>query len=200
MTIKLGLTGGIGSGKSTVAQILQQWGATVIDADAVSKQTTAAGGIAMPAIAGEFGSALVAADGSLHRDAMRALVFNEPAAKARLEAIIHPLIGQEIERLTQRAIAARSALLVLDIPLLVESTRWRPRVDWVMVVDCAPETQISRVVQRSGWSREQTQQVILSQAKRLHRLCAADIVICNDGISLAQLDLQVRDCAHRFGL
>jgi dephospho-CoA kinase len=200
MSIKLGLTGGIGSGKSTVAQILQGCGASVIDADAVSRQTTASGGVAMPAIELEFGRALVAVDGSLDRDAMRALVFNDPAAKARLEALLHPLIAQEIERLTRGAVAAGSTLIVFDIPLLVESRRWRPQLDWVLVVDCGSQTQISRVMQRSGWSREQTQQVVQAQASRALRLSAADIVICNDAIDLAQLDSQVRECAHRFGL
>jgi dephospho-CoA kinase len=200
MSIKLGLTGGIGSGKSTVAQILQGCGACVIDADAVSRQTTASGGVAMPAIEREFGRTLLAPDGSLRRDAMRALVFSEPAAKARLEALLHPLIAQEIERLTRSAVASACALIVFDVPLLVESRRWRPQLDLVMVVDSENETQISRVIQRSGWSREQTQQVIRSQATRVLRLSAADIVICNDAIDLAQLDLQVRECAHRFGL
>jgi dephospho-CoA kinase len=200
MTIQLGLTGGIGSGKSSAANILQNCGATVIDADALSRQTTAIGGAAMPAIEREFGSAMVAADGSLNRDAMRALVFSDPAAKARLEAIIHPLIAHETERLTQRALASASALIVFDIPLLVESSRWRPQLDLVMVVDCEVETQISRVMQRSGWSREQTLQIIQAQATRAQRLCAADIVVCNEGIDLHQLDLQVRECARRFGL
>jgi dephospho-CoA kinase len=200
MTIQLGLTGGIGSGKSTVAKIFAHCGATVIDADAVSKQTTAAGGAAIPAIEREFGPELVTADGSLHRDAMRTLIFNEPDAKAKLEAIIHPLVGQEIEHLTQRALAAASALIVFDIPLLVESSRWRPQLDLVMVVDCEVGTQISRVMQRSGWSREQTQQVVQAQATREQRLCAADIVICNEAIDLHQLDLQVQECARRFGL
>ncbi len=200
MSIKLGLTGGIGSGKSTVAQILQSCGARLIDADAVSRQATAPGGVAIPAIEQEFGNALVAADGGLRRDAMRALVFSDPAAKTRLEALLHPLIAREITRLAHSALTTDSALIVYDIPLLVESSRWRPQLDLVMVVDCEPETQISRVTQRSGWSREQAMQVIQAQASRVLRLCAADIVIYNDAQSLAQLDLQVQECARRFGL
>ncbi len=200
MMIKLGLTGGIGSGKSTVASILVRCGATLIDADAVSRQTTATSGAAMPAIAHEFGTALVAPDGSLDRDAMRALVFGDPAAKARLEAIVHPLVAQEIQRLTQLALSVACRLLVFDIPLLAESTRWRPQLDLVLVVDCSAEIQIQRVMQRSGWAREQTEQVISAQATRAQRLRAADIVICNEALAIAQLEWEVRDCAHRFGL
>jgi dephospho-CoA kinase len=200
MTIKLGLTGGIGSGKSTVAAILMHCGATIIDADAVSRQTTAISGAAMPAIAREFGTALVAPDGSLDRTAMRALVFGDPAAKTRLEAIIHPLVAQEIQRLSQLALSAACPLLVFDIPLLAESTRWRPQLDLVMVVDCSTETQIQRVMRRSGWTREQTEQVISAQATRAQRLSVADIVICNEAIAIPQLELEVRNCAHRFGL
>ncbi len=200
MTIKLGLTGGIGSGKSTVAAILSQLGATLIDADAASRQTTAASGTAMPAIAREFGAALVATDGSLNRDAMRALVLSDPAAKKKLEAIIHPLVSQEIQRLTQLALSVASPLLVLDIPLLVESSRWRPQLDLILVVDCSAEAQIQRVMQRSGWTHQQTEQVIRTQAPRTLRLCAADLVIFNEAITIPQLELKVRDCAHRFGL
>jgi dephospho-CoA kinase len=200
MTIKLGLTGGIGSGKSTVASMLLRCGATVIDADAVSRQTTATSGAAMPAIAREFGAALVASDGSLNRDAMRTLVFNDPAAKACLESIIHPLVGQEIQRLTQLALTTGSPLLVFDIPLLVESSRWRPQLDLVMVVDCSAEIQIQRVMQRSGLMREQIEQVIHAQATRAQRLSAADIVICNEAIDIPQLEWRVRECARRFGL
>jgi dephospho-CoA kinase len=200
MTIKLGLTGGIGSGKSTVAAILMHCGATIIDADAVSRQTTAISSAAMPAIAREFGTGLVAPDGSLDRTAMRALVFGDPAAKTRLEAIIHPLVAQEIQRLAQLALLAACPLLVFDIPLLAESTRWRPQLDLVMVVDCSTETQIQRVMRRSGWTREQTEQVISAQATRAQRLSVADIVICNEAIAIPQLELEVRNCAHRFGL
>jgi dephospho-CoA kinase len=200
MALKLGLTGAIGSGKSTVAAILSRLGATVLDADAVSRQASAAGGAAIPAIAQTFGAGFIAADGSLQRDAMRALVFTDPSAKARLEAIIHPIVGQEMALLEQQAIASACPLLVFDIPLLVESPRWRPRLDLVMVVDCELETQIQRVMQRSGWSREQVQQVVTAQASRALRLSAADVVIYNDGIDIHTLERQVQQWAHRFGL
>ncbi len=200
MPLKLGLTGGIGGGKSTVAAILSGLGATVLDADAVSRQASAAGGAAIPAIAQTFGAGFIAADGSLDRDAMRALVFTDPGAKARLEAIIHPIVGQEMGRLEQQALAADCTLLVFDIPLLVESSRWRSRLDLVMVVDCEMETQIQRVMHRSGWRREQVQQAVTAQASRTLRLSAADVVIFNEGIDIHALEQLVRQWAHRFGL
>jgi dephospho-CoA kinase len=199
MMTRLGLTGGIGSGKSTVASMLARSGATVIDADAVSRHTTAANGAAMPAIAREFGASFIASDGGLDRDTMRQHIFNQPAAKTQLEAIIHPLVGQEIQRLTQFAIASGSTLIVFDIPLLVESAHWRPRLDQVMVVDCDIETQIQRVLKRSGWPRAQVLQVIAAQASRFHRLSAADMVIFNQGLDFAALELQVRQFMRQMG-
>jgi dephospho-CoA kinase len=200
MTIRLGLTGGIGSGKSTVGSMLAQLGAAVIDADALSRQASAAGGSAMPALEREFGASFIADDGGLNREVMRQQIFTEPAAKARLEAIIHPIVGQEIHRLDQLAMASGSRLIVFDIPLLVESSRRRPQLDWVLVVDCQPETQIQRVMQRSGWPREQVQQAIAAQATRILRLAAADIVICNEGLSFEALRQLVQQCARQFGL
>ncbi len=200
MTLKLGLTGGIGSGKSTVASMLGHLGATVLDADAISRQTSAVGGAAIPAISQVFGADFIGLDGSLNRDAMRNLIFTDPGAKTQLEAIIHPLVGLEMGRLEQQALASGCPLLVLDIPLLVESSRWRPRLDLVLVVDCESETQIRRVMQRSAWSRAQVQQAVLAQASRQLRLSAADVVICNDGIDIPALELQVQQWARRFGL
>jgi dephospho-CoA kinase len=200
MTLKLGLTGGIGSGKSTVATMLSRLGATVLDADAMSRQASAAGGAAIPAIAQIFGTEFISADGSLNRDAMRSLIFSNPDTKAKLEAIIHPIVGQKMSLLEQQAIASGQPWLVFDIPLLVESPHWRPRLDLVMVVDCEMETQIQRVMQRSGWSREQVQQVVTAQAGRALRLSAADVVIYNEGIDIHTLEQQVEQWAHRFGL
>jgi dephospho-CoA kinase len=208
MSIKLGLTGGIGSGKSTVADMFQRLGATVIDADAVSRRASATGGAAMPAIEREFGASFIAADGGLRRDTMRALVFSDATAKSRLEAIIHPIVGQEIRRLERLAVAAGCALLVFDIPLLVESAHWRPRLDLVLVVDCEPETQIQRVLhrdslrtnQQTGWHRDQVLAAIAAQASRTQRLMAADIVICNEGLGLEALAKEVAQCAHDLGL
>ena len=138
---QVGLTGGIGSGKSTVATLLARWGAAIIDADAIARQLTAPGGLAMPAIAQQFGTEFVTADRALDRDRMRALAFSDPGAKLRLEAIIHPLVGAESARQVQAAVAGGSRCIVFDIPLLVESGRWRSQLDQVVVVDCAVATQ-----------------------------------------------------------
>ena len=187
-TLRIGLTGGIGSGKSTVSQMLHDRGAAVIDADAIARSVTAAQGAAMPAIAQTFGVDFMTSDGALDRERMRAHVFGNPEAKQTLEAIIHPLVAKETQRQAQEAIANGHHTLVFDVPLLVESgTRWRAQVDRVLVVDCLEETQIQRVMARNGWSREAVQAVITAQASRAQKLAAADWVIDNDGISLEAL-------------
>lgn len=200
MTMRVGLTGGIGSGKSTVLQTLAQLGAAVIDADAISRATTAAGGAAIAAIAQRFGSDFITADGALDRDRMRELAYADPQARTRLEDIIHPLVGQESARLVQGALDAGVPCIVFDIPLLVESGRWRAQVDRVLVVDCAPETQVERVVARSGLQPQAIRAIMAAQAPRALRLAAADIVICNDGISLDRLRDNVVQAASSFGL
>ncbi len=199
---QLGLTGGIGSGKSTVADLLAQRGAAIIDADAISRSTTATGGSALPAIGQAFGPALIGPDGALDRAAMRALVFEDDAQRQRLEAIIHPLVAQETERQARRAQADGRALIVYDVPLLVESgARWRARVDRVLVVDCDAATQIERVQRRNGLPLEQIERIVNAQALRAHRLAAADIVIANGaGVSLARLQQQVTDWLDRLRL
>jgi len=196
-TCRLGLTGGIGSGKSTVARMLHEKGATVIDADAIARACTLAGGAAMPAIAACFGSSFVAADGSLDRDRMRTHAFADPQARSRLEAIIHPLVGQEVAR---QAVASQSACTVFDLPLLVDSPRWRAQLDWVLVVDCEPETQIRRVMARNGWERTVVEAVLTQQSTRAQRLAAADAVLFNDGLDLPSLRHGVYRLARRFGL
>ena len=198
--LRLGLTGGIGSGKSTVAQLLVAAGAALMDADAIARSVTAAGGAAIPAIRDAFGDALLTPQGALDRDRMRALAFTDPSAKQRLESIVHPLVGLETSRLAQQALDGGCRLLVFDIPLLVESGRWRQQVDRVLVIDCEPATQISRVVARSGLTAEAVQAIIAAQAPRPLRLAAADCVICNDGIKLDELERQTRLLAQRFGL
>ena len=202
MPIQLGLTGGIGSGKTTVGAMLAERGAAVIDADAISRATTAAGGSALPAIAAEFGAALIGADGALDRAAMRDLVYRDATARQRLEAIIHPLVGQETDRQAQQALSEGRPLLVFDVPLLVESgPRWRARVDRVLVVDCPPEVQIERVVARSGLPRAQIEQILAAQATRAQRLAAADLVVFNgEGVTLRELRTAVQELAARFGL
>lgn len=186
--LRLGLTGGIGSGKSTVAQMLAGLGACVIDADAISRRLTEAQGAAMPAIAAQFGAEFVNTQGALDRDRMRAHVFARASAKAELEAIIHPLVAQEINTQAQAAAAQGFSTLVFDIPLLVESgRRWREQIDRVLVIDCLVETQIQRVMARSHLPREAVEKVIAAQATRNQRLHAADWVIENDQVSLAEL-------------
>lgn len=190
--LRIGLTGGIGSGKSTVAQLLQARGAAVIDADAIARNVTAAHGAAMPAITRTFGAEFITPDGALDRERMRAHVFSQPAAKQALEAIIHPLVSQETQQQAQAAISKGHRTLVFDVPLLVEAgERWRPQVDRILVVDCLEETQIQRVIARNGLSREAVQRIISAQASRVQKLAAADWVIYNDGISLDTLENQV---------
>jgi len=199
--LRLGLTGGIGSGKSTVASIMASAGAAVMDADAISRSLTMPGGRAIPAILAEFGEQLIAPDGAMNRDAMRALVFSNPESKRQLEAIIHPLVGQVLQEESIAAIAAGHACLVYDVPLLVESgERWRRQVDLVCVVDCEVETQIQRVMSRNQLGRTEIERIISQQASRQQRLGCADAVIFNEGIDLANLKQLVHEMMARFGL
>lgn len=198
----LGLTGGIGSGKSTVAQMLAVQGAAIIDADAISRATTAAGGAALPTIAQQLGAHLIAPDGALDRTAMRALVFDDTDARQRLEAIIHPLVAQETDRQARLALDAGRRLLVFDVPLLVESgARWRAKVDRVLVIDCDSATQIGRVMARNALPRDQVEQIVAAQASRAQRLAAADLVIFNGaGVTQDALRAQAARLAQTFGL
>jgi dephospho-CoA kinase len=199
--LRLGLTGGIGSGKSTVASIMASAGAAVMDADAISRALTLPGGRAIPAILAEFGEQLIAPDGAMDREAMRALVFSNPESKRQLEAIIHPLVGQILQEESVAAIAAGHACLVYDVPLLVESgERWRRQVDWICVVDCEVATQIQRVMSRNQLSRTEIERIISQQATRQQRLNCADAVIFNEGIDLASLKQLVHEMMARFGL
>ena len=206
--LRLGLTGGIGSGKSTVAQMLAGHGATLIDADAISRATTAAGGAAIEQIAAQFGFDAINADGAMNRNVMRQKVFDDPAVRKQLETIIHPLVSQESARQAELAGQAGSAWVVFDIPLLVESKRWRQQLDKVLVVDCEEATQISRVMARettnsdnnNGWTQTAVEKVMAQQASRAQRRAAADWVIYNDGLSLARLAGQVQKIADRITL
>ncbi len=197
---RIGLTGGIGSGKSTVLQMLAGLGAATVDADAVSRSVTAPGGAAIPALRERFGPAFIAADGSLDRTRMREHAFQDPAARADLEAIIHPLVGAAIREQEQLALAQARPCLVYDIPLLVESAHWRRSLDRVAVVDCRPETQVARVMARSALPEAQVRAILAAQASRAQRLAAADIVICNEGLTLDELKQEVRQAAMSFGL
>lgn len=199
--VRLGLTGGIGSGKSTVAALLVEFGATLIDADAISRASTAAGGSAIEAVRAAFGDEFITTDQAMDRDRMRARIFADPTARAQLEAIIHPIVRAEID---QQLAALPRGVAVLDLPLLAESSAWRERCDLIWVVDCAPETQIRRVMQRNGWPRSQVEAVLAAQASREQRLAIADCVIDNEGVTLAELGAQVRQqwqqLSQRFGL
>lgn len=187
MSYLVGLTGGIGSGKSAAGNLFAAHGIAVIDTDAVAHELTAPGGAAMPAIRAAFGDAVVNADGALDRAAMRAIVFADPSARKRLEAILHPAIRVESER---RVAGADSPYAILMVPLLVESGSYRERVNRVAVVDCREETQIARVMQRNGLARDEVERIIAAQATREQRLAAADDVIDNDG-ELAALAPQI---------
>ena len=195
--LRLGLTGGIGSGKSTVARLLHAHGATVIDADHIARMCTQPGGAAMPEVRRHFGEAFVTADGAMDRDRMRGHVFAHPEARRVLESIIHPLVHEELERQVE---ASPSDCVVFDVPLLVESGRWRPRLDRVLVVDCGHETQITRVMARNGWPRQQVESIMAQQSPRAKRLASADLVIWNDGIDQPGLQSVVLGVAQRLGL
>ncbi len=197
---RIGLTGGIGSGKSTVSSLLNQFGAAIIDADAVSRNLTLSGGLAIEPIRAAFGSAYITGVGALNREKMRNLIYAEPVARQQLESIIHPLVGQETAKQAAAATKSGYKVIVFDIPLLVESKKWRANLDLIVVVDCVPAIQIARVVARSGLTDAEVQSIIASQASRETRLQAADLVVCNAHISLAQLADEVTQMLPRFGL
>ena len=194
--LRIGLTGGIGSGKSTVAALLVQHGALLVDTDAIARELTLPGGAAIESIRAAFGPTFIDPGGALDRSRMRELAFSDATAKRRLEAILHPLIGSETER---RFDAAASPVVVFDVPLLVESgARWRRMVDAVLVVDCPENTQIARVIQRAGWTHESAAAVVAQQASRAARRACADAVIYNPGISLEQLAAEVAALWQRW--
>ncbi len=199
--LRLGLTGGIGSGKSTVGSMLQALGAGMVDADQIARELTAPQGAAIEAIRAAFGSQFIDAGGALDRARMRELAFTRPEARAQLEAIVHPLVTLHCDLQARRAVDQGHPLIVFDIPLLVESGRWARRLDAVLVVDCCAETQIERVMRRSALAREVVQGILASQASRPARRAVADAVITNDrDCSLEQLRSQVGQLARLFGL
>ena len=188
MRLVVGLTGGIGSGKSAAAEEFGRLGATVVDTDAIAHELTQPGGAAMPEVTRAFGVEYVDARGALDRARMRALAFRDPAARRRLEALLHPLIRAESER---RVAAASGAYVVHVVPLLVGSRDYRQRVSRVLVVDCPEDMQMARVRQRSSLPDDDILRIIRSQVPRAERLAAADDVIDNSG-SLDALHKQVR--------
>lgn len=172
----VGLTGGIGSGKSTVAELFSALGVPVIDTDVIARQLTAPGGEALDDIRMAFGAALLQADGGLDRAAMRRLVFSDVAARSRLEAILHPRIRNAVQ---QARAALEAPYVLVVIPLLVETGAYRDTLDRVLVVDCPETLQIARVMARSGLAREEVEAILAAQATRAQRLAAADDVIDN---------------------
>lgn len=186
--LSLGLTGGIGSGKSTVAAMLVGHGAVLVDTDAIARTITGPSGAAMPEIEQAFGVSVVDQHGALNRAGMRELAFGDPNARRKLESILHPLIGAEA---LLQADQAASDVVVFDVPLLTESSHWRARCARILVIDCSVETQVGRVVARSGWEASQVHSVIGQQSSRERRRTIADAIIYNDGLSREQLARQV---------
>ncbi len=180
--------------------MLAELGAAVMDADAISRALTAPGGLAIATIRQTFGRDFITPEGAMDRDRMRALAYADAQARQRLEAIIHPLVGQETWRQAMAAQEAGRTCLVFDIPLLVESSHWRQEVNQVLVVDCSTQTQLARVMARNALEQAAVEAIMASQASRQRRLKAADLVIFNDGISLALLKQQVQVLAVNFGL
>lgn len=174
----IGLTGGIGSGKSAVAEEFARLGICVVDADAIAHALTVPGGAAMPLLQQAFGTEVVRADGALNREVMRARVFSDPVARERLNTLLHPLIAEEAQR---ELAAARSPYVVLMVPLLFESGRFAGLCQRVLVVDCPEQVQIERVRQRSGLAAEQVVAIMAAQLSRADRLARADDVIDNSG-------------------
>ena len=175
-------------------------GASIIDSDAISRALTAAGGSAIPKVTAAFGHRVVQADGALDRIKMRELIYSDPNHRKRLESIIHPLVAAETAKQAEAARSGGARCTVFDIPLLVESGRWRQQLDRVLVVDCLPASQVSRVMSRSGLASDAVRKIMASQVSRSVRLRAADDVIFNDGITLVQLETEVKRWALAFGL
>ncbi|MCK6392543.1 dephospho-CoA kinase [Zoogloea sp.] len=190
----VGLTGGIGSGKSAAADRFAELGAGIVDTDRIAHALTAPGGAAMVAIREAFGDGVLSGDGALNRPAMRALAFESPDARKRLEAILHPMIRQESER---QCLAASAPYVILAVPLLIESGTYRERVQRLCVVDCPEAVQVARVMQRSGLDEPQVRAIMAAQASRAERLAAADDVVDNAG-SLEALRTQVAGLHHRY--
>ena len=198
--LRIAITGGIGSGKSTVARLMVNLGAALIDADALSHELTARGGAAIVPIMEQFGASVLTQDGALDRSVMRTRVFGDPQARRTLELIMHPLVGQLASERGRDAERAGFRCVLFDIPLLAESSGWRQRVDRVLVVDCDHDTQIERVINRSQLTRTTVEAIIAAQATRQQRLRCADCVLNNTQDSLETLATEVKQLASSFGL
>ncbi len=194
MAFTVGLTGGIGSGKSAAAQVFEALGTTVIDSDAIAHALTAPGGAAIAPIRAAFGADYITAEGALSRARMRELVFADAAKKRLLESILHPMIGARTSELVR---AALSPYVILMVPLLVESGSYRGRCQRLLVVDCPEELQVARVMARSGLTAGQGRAIMANQATRAARLAAADDVIDNSQ-DIAHLRRQVEALHARY--
>jgi dephospho-CoA kinase len=194
MTFCVGLTGGIGCGKSSAADCFAALGAGVVDADGISHELTAAGGGAIAALRAEFGDECLTPEGALDRARMRRLVFADPAARAKLEQLLHPLIREETRR---RASESRAPYVMLVVPLLLENGSYRDAVQRVLVVDCSEETQLLRTMARSGLKADEVRAIMAAQLPRAERLKRADDVISNDG-DIAALRAQVEALHVRY--
>jgi dephospho-CoA kinase len=186
----IGLTGGIGSGKTAVSSLLAELGAGVIDTDLISHQITAPGGKAIPLIAAAFGDDFINPEGALNRTKMRAVVFKDTEARQILEQITHPLIQQETVKQAFELAMSKVPYLVFVVPLLIESGKWIKLIDYLVVVDCPEETQIQRVMQRNNMTRPEVENILKAQTNRNTRLAAANAIIENQG-SLEDLKLEV---------
>lgn len=198
---RIGLTGGIGSGKSTFGALLQKRGAALVDSDQIARQVTGPGGAAIAAIVQRFGPEFVDDTGALDRGRMRELAYSAPDARTALEAIVHPLVSLHSSQQAQAAEDAGTRVIVFDVPLLVESGRWVQRLDTVIVIDCPPAVQIQRVMSRSGLNRSTVEAILAAQSPRNIRRASADIVVHNgDNCTLADLQKMAEQVATRLGL
>ena len=198
---RIGLTGGIGSGKSTFGALLQKRGAALVDSDQIARQVTGPGGAAIAAIVQRFGPEFVDDTGALDRGRMRELAYSAPDARTALEAIVHPLVSLHSSQQAQAAEDAGTRVIVFDVPLLVESGRWVQRLDTVIVIDCPPALQIQRVMSRSGLSQSTVEAILAAQSPRNIRRASADIVVHNgDNCTLADLHKMAEQVATRLGL
>lgn len=198
---RIGLTGGIGSGKSTFGALLQKRGAALVDSDQIARQVTGPGGAAIAAIVQRFGPEFVDDTGALDRGRMRELAYSAPDARTALEAIVHPLVSLHSSQQAQAAEDAGTRVIVFDVPLLVESGRWVQRLDAVIVIDCPPAVQIQRVMSRSGLNQSTVEAILAAQSSRNIRRASADIVVHNgDNCTLADLQKMAEQVATRLGL
>jgi len=199
-SLRIGISGGIGSGKSTVCQSFARKGAAVVDLDAISRASTAAGGRAIAAVKATFGAGFIDETGAMDRTKMRDLVFSDAGARSRLEGIVHPLIALEVASQADTAQKMGLACIVFDIPLLVESAHWRTSLDRILMVDCSVDTQIQRVQARSGLSETEVRSILRAQSSRRQRLEVADAVIFNEGKNLLEIERELQSLGAQFGL